>query len=85
MTKARKVHARGVVPPAAAVSMICVVEQQQVEIERARCVVEFAAATEGGFDRQQRIEQGVGVQIGFELGDGVDEIRLSGRRPAPAR
>jgi len=34
-----------------------IVEQQQVEIESARREVEVAAATEGGLDREQRIEQ----------------------------
>ena len=55
---------------------VCGAVQQQVEIERSRCVAEAAFAAVAVFDVEQRGEQGARRESSFNLRDGIDEIGL---------
>ena len=60
-----------------------VAEQQQVEVDRpwagrGRCRV----AAEGSLDLEQAVEQGPGIEAGFDGRRGVEEVRVGGRYAA---
>ena len=53
-----------------------VVDQEQIEIERARSVWEGARATQVALDAEQRVEEVGGSQRGLQRDDRVEEGRL---------
>ncbi len=63
-----------------------VVDQEQIEIERARSVREGARAAQVALDAEQRTEEVGGSQRGLQRDDRVEEARVApGIRPAPSR
>src|SRR5215216_5838057 len=52
------------------------VEQEEIKIERARCVGEGASAAQIALDREQRVEKVGGSQRGLQRDDRVQKSRL---------